>query len=233
MYDQTKHKYQGDAGNLRQSHNRGALVFVGILFLVSTGMAGQDKKRELQVKPPPIYRQLEQPISPHYLKLFKAAFAKLNLVGTSSGNGEKNTKSIIEHFNSGNGISFLLVITNASEEDVFGWSVFNSHILNRPQLYRDGALVSYRDNIMDLLETIDRRFPNGRSSSYLLETRKSRTETIGLDDWYEPLQPGRYELSVWHRFLWGGEWLESPSVTFEVAGERLNKVKVQPSSMRN
>lgn len=130
---------------------RMVLAFGGIFVLISPWIVGQDKKRELQVKPPPIYRQLEQPISPHYLKLFKADFTKLNLAGTSSGDGEKNSKSIIEHFNSGNGISFLLVITNASEEDVFGWSVFNSHMLNRPQLYRDGVLVSYRDNVMDLL----------------------------------------------------------------------------------
>lgn len=32
-------------------------------------------------------------------------------------------------------------------------------------------------------------------------------------------QPGHYELLVWHRFIWGGEWLESPPVTFEVVKE--------------
>lgn len=206
-----------------------ALSFVAILVLTSTWVVGQDKKRELQPKPPPVYRQLEQPIPQTYLKLFKPDFPKLNLAGTSSGEEEKKGKRTVEHFNSGSKINFRLIITNASEEQVFGCSEFDSHILNRPQLYRDGELVSYRENVKELLEVKDRRYASRRAMGFAIEPKMSITERVSLDDWYEPLQPARYELSVWHRFIWGGEWLESPSLTFEVAAEGLNKNKVKPS----
>lgn len=193
---------------------RVALAFIAIFFLTSPWVLGQDKKR--QPLPPPIYNQLPEPVRQQYAKLFKPDFAKLDLAGTASGDGENHSKRIVEHFNVGSRIRFQLIITNASAEEVVVYSPLDAHILNRPQLYRDGELVAYRENVKEMLQAKDRAVPNGRSSAFALELGKSLAETISLDDWYEPLQAGDYELSVWHRFIWGGEWVESPSLTFEV-----------------
>jgi len=50
-----------------------------------------------------------------------------------------------------------------------------------------------------------------------LEPNNEKTlENLDLSDWYEPLRPGHYHLSTQHRFIQGGKWVESASVTFEV-----------------
>lgn len=36
---------------------------------------------------------------------------------------------------------------------------------------------------------------------------------------YRTLQPGRYLLTVKRRFIWGGEWIESPALNFEVVSK--------------
>lgn len=193
-----------------------ALSFGAILFLTSLCVVGQDEKEQSPEKPPPVYNQLPEPVRKRYAKLFKPDFAKLNLAGTSSEGSDNHSKRIVEHFDSGSKISFRLIITNASEEEIVVYSQLDPLILNRPQLSRERELVSYRENVKELLQAKDRALHDGRSNVYALESKQSISETISLDDWYEPLQPGHYELSVWHRFIWGGEWLESPSVTFEV-----------------
>jgi hypothetical protein len=40
--------------------------------------------------------------------------------------------------------------------------------------------------------------------------------TINLDQWYEPLQSGRYQLVVRKRFVWDGDWVQSNPVLFDV-----------------
>jgi hypothetical protein len=45
---------------------------------------------------------------------------------------------------------------------------------------------------------------------------EKRLEDIDLTDWYEPLKPGHYQLSTQHRFIQGGKWVDSASITFEV-----------------
>lgn len=192
------------------------MAFAAILVLTSPCVVGQDKKEQSPDTPLPVYSQLPEPGRQRYAKLFKPDFAKLSLTGTSSEEGENRSKRVVEHFNSGNKIRFRLIITNASEEEVIVYSQLDSQILNRPQLSRYGELVSYRQNVKELVQAKDKRFPDGRSNVYLLKSRQSISETISLDDWYEPLRPGQYELLVWRRFIWGGEWLESPSVSFEV-----------------
>lgn len=52
---------------------------------------------------------------------------------------------------------------------------------------------------------------------YHLEPNKQREiGIIDLDNWYESLEPGHYELSTRRRFVHGGKWVDSSSITFEV-----------------
>jgi hypothetical protein len=39
---------------------------------------------------------------------------------------------------------------------------------------------------------------------------------LNLRDWYGTLQPGRYELTLKHRFWARGKWVESNTATFDV-----------------
>lgn len=41
-------------------------------------------------------------------------------------------------------------------------------------------------------------------------------DVIYLDEWYEPLDPGHYQLDVKWRFLPDGGWTNVASTTFEV-----------------
>ena len=52
-----------------------------------------------------------------------------------------------------------------------------------------------------------------------IKLEPDETKLIGLlyiNDWYDPLKPGHYQLAVSHRFEPGQPWIESSSITFEV-----------------
>ncbi len=222
-HDQTKANHKYRLTNLAVPIKPIGLAFGTMLVLTSPSAVAQDKKRQPQAKPSPVYSQLAEPVRERYANLFKPDFAKLNLVVRFAGDGANHVKKV-EQFDSGTKISFQLVITNASEAMVVVYSPVDSHILNRPQLYRDGNLVSYREDVKESLQVKDKRVYDGRSNALRLEPKTSKTETINLDDWYEVLPPGHYELSVWRRFIWGGEWLESPSITFEIVETSSNRL---------
>lgn len=212
-YNQTKLNCECLMANWSGPVTSMALLLVAFALVLPVAQA-QDKKCQLMA--PPASGQLPEPVKQRYSKLVKPDFAKLNLTRKSSEGSQEQSKIIIEHNNSGNGMRFQLIITNGSDEEVVGYTELDPLILNRPQLCRDGEPVSYRKGVKELVEAKDRAFPNGRSSSFALETRKSRTEEISLDVWYEPLPAGHYTLTVCHRFIWGGEWMASPSLSFEV-----------------
>ncbi len=222
-HDQTKANHKYRLTNLAVALKRIGLAFGAMLVLTSTSGVAQDKKRQPQAKPSPVYSQLAAPVRERYANLFKPDFAKLNLVGSFAGDGANHVTKV-EQFDSGSKVSFQLVINNASEAMVVIHSPVDSHVLNRPQLYKDGNLVSYRENVTESLQGKDKRFFDGRSNVLKLEPKTSITETINLDDWYDALRPGHYKLSVWRRFIWGGEWLESPTITFEIVKTRSNRL---------
>ena len=90
---------------------------------------------------------------------------------------------------------------------------------NRPRLLRDNQEVPYRDGLTDLLKKKDHD-TGGDIVSIVVITLTPNTEKtleqIDLSNWYEPLQPGHYQLSTQHRFVQGGKWVDSASITFEV-----------------
>lgn len=118
-------------------------------------------------------------------------------------------------FRTADDISFRLLIKNTSAEGKT-ITLDSPYRYDRPALYKDGAPISYRQDALDRIRTTDNP---GSDFSRLrrLGPGEEFTEIIKLGDWYEPLQPGRYELKVCRRFIWGGEWLETPPLTFDVA----------------
>jgi len=89
---------------------------------------------------------------------------------------------------------------------------------NRPRLLRDNQEVPYRDGVSDILKQKDGDTGDIISMQAItLQPNTDKTlEYLDLNAWYEPLKPGHYQLSTQHRFVQGGKWVDSASITFEV-----------------
>ena len=149
-----------------------------------------------------------------YERLKKPSFAQLELLPRLLESSE-SPEAQIKPYKVGDDIFFRLLITNTSSEKV-GFSTADPFYYNRPLLLRDGESVPYRDHVVELLKSRE-EYPDERSvRGPTLPPHETHTEIIELKRWYGPLQPGRYLLTVKRRFIWGGEWIESPSLTFEV-----------------
>jgi hypothetical protein len=121
-------------------------------------------------------------------------------------------------FEPGSKIKFEIVAHNTSlvPLQVRTWSHYTQ---NRPRLLRGNQEVSYREGLSKVLKQKDSEIEDIVSMSVItLEPNDEKLlEYLDLNDWYEPLQPGHYQLSTQHRFAQGGKWVESGSITFEVA----------------
>jgi hypothetical protein len=120
-------------------------------------------------------------------------------------------------FNAESKIQFALVGTNTSllPLTVRRW---DHYAQNRPRLLRDNQEVAYRKGVSELLKSKDRENEDIVNISVItLEPSNEKTlENLDMKDWYDPLKPGHYQLSAQHRFVQGGKWVDSASVTFEV-----------------
>jgi len=113
-------------------------------------------------------------------------------------------------------IKFAVVATNTSliPLRVRSWDLYDQ---NRPRLLRGNQEVSYRDGLTELLKKKESEGDIISLNTITLEPNHEKTlEYLDLSNWYEPLQPGHYQLSTQRRFVQGGKWVESASITFEV-----------------
>jgi hypothetical protein len=120
-------------------------------------------------------------------------------------------------FKPGSKIEFELVATNTSiiPLDIRTWDIYGQ---NKPRLFRDNQELPYREEIKDLLKD---KYSGDSDFVRLFITKltpneRKVLESFDLSYWYEPFGPGHYELSVQHRFIQGGKWVESASIVFEV-----------------
>lgn len=114
---------------------------------------------------------------------------------------------------------FELFITQNSIEDLVIWNYLWPYREYRPELIRDGDPVPYTKYAEENLERVEREPPEGSmASSTLKPSREYLANYVKLEDWYDsPLKPGHYQLVVRKRFTLKGDWVESNSVTFDVA----------------
>lgn len=120
-------------------------------------------------------------------------------------------------FDPGSKIRFELVATNTSLIPLIvrTWD----HVAqNRPRLLRDNQEVLYREDLIEVVKQKDKEIGDIVSIKLVtLEPNNEKTlEYIDLSEWYEPLRAGHYQLSTQHRFIQGGKWVDSASITFEV-----------------
>lgn len=142
-------------------------------------------------------------------------FLTLKIVAASSEQSGEREKAM-GPYRVGDKIRFELFVTSALTEP-FEINITGDQ--NRPQLLRNGHPLSYHQKATKFIKD-NERLPY--LSAFTLRLKPGEQQTIGiidLKDWYEPLEPGLYELTVRHRFQDGGKWIDFPQVTFEVVPE--------------
>lgn len=128
--------------------------------------------------------------------------------------GDKFLRKPKSSYRVGEGVFVLLSMTNTTGEDVTiaAGDPF-SHL--RMSLTRDGEKVHFNK------KTLDRMAPRAEESASLNTTvdvtlkpyTNTPMEVIDLADWFDTLEPGTYQLTVWR--VWG-KGHKSNAVTFEV-----------------
>ena len=150
-----------------------------------------------------------------YERLREGKFAKVELAPRLPELDEAAGK-LTEPYKVGSKIYFRLLITNISTLKVV-IDDSDDYYNNRPELLRDENLIPYRQKTIELLKSRDQELVHRRLRAASIEANEELEERIELDDWYDTLQPGHYQLRVRRRFIWCGEWIESSSINFDVA----------------
>ncbi len=187
------------------------VVWLGASALPSATRQGPAQRRGVPEPPPSSPSELAKR---EYEKLLTPDFFLLRIV--SGFEDEWDTpQDEVKEFKVGEPIGFKLLMLNTSGE-VVTLTFTDEYDQNRPQLYKDGVLVPYRKQTARAVESKDKRPMVLRAIPVDIENNAFASAYIRFRDWYEPLPEGEYQLTIRRRFVWGGEWLESPPVRFRV-----------------
>lgn len=123
---------------------------------------------------------------------------------TDSGEDETTPK---DSFKVGEAVKIKVEITNFANEVI---EVPEGIVYTSPTLFNDRELVSYHEEARE-------RFKKGQyiTGSRNILPNQSRSEILDLSDYYAPLKPGKYQLSLERRFL-KSDNIGSNTVLFEV-----------------
>lgn len=196
------------------------VMMPAILLIYAVTVAGQEKPKATinsdgeYVVPPQMEdykrRRLELLKNPDFLKLELARADSKS--GEAAAGGSEEVKA-------GKKIRFQLLMTNTLSEP-FIVEVGSYHHNTRPLLIRDGQTLPYHKEAVKGVENKLKIFDRVHGLSVTLKPGETHlVGTIGLSKWYEPLEPGRYLLTVQFRLVGSERWIESPPVTFEVVPE--------------
>jgi len=185
-----------------------------LLILFAATVCGQQKTRvvdgRVEIGPEEMESERQK-----YERLKKPDFLTLHLSEITD-EAEKKPREVGAVYKSGATIKFHLVITNTSTEPV-ELRFSDTYNQNRLSLVKDGQeVISYRNKILRLVRDKDKETVVFSDYPVLLDGHNSLRQTIDLREWYGRLEPGRYELTVRHLFVVGGEWMESSPISFEV-----------------
>ena len=149
----------------------------------------------------------------------REALEKLKSIKVGLGDcGEGFNRSYDSASNSyadGGDICFGVTFTNGSSEPT-SFPVTDLFQHTRPQLFKDGEPVRYREKVAALLEEKEKSQEIFSVRVVTLAPGQTTSIRIHLGDWYEPLRDGSYNFSVKWRFIYGGGWVESSSSDFKV-----------------
>lgn len=180
-------------------NNRKILITTWFL-LCFTGTVGQQEERDYILKNPEVVR----------IELLPGKFDLAEDADVPNAPYEVGSK-----------IRFRIAARNTSIQPV-AVLIGRWDVQNRPDLLRGGQLVTYREGLVERLQAIEQD-PYRHTTLQVGKLEPNQQKSIGilnLEDWYEPLQPGHYQLTLKHRFEPGQDWVESSSITFEVVPKK-------------
>ncbi len=176
-------------------------TMMAVIFLLSAVVSGQDKPAEIEKRD----SFLRHPTNLS-VELVRERFEQYNPPG-----------ELTRPFKPTENIYFALMVKSNLPEPLAVRS-FNPYYQNRPTLLRDGNPVPYRKDVAERLAQIDGRDEAlGNILDIALKPgAPTLVERIELSYWYDTLEPGNYQLSNCHRFIFEGDWVDMPPITFKV-----------------
>ncbi len=124
-------------------------------------------------------------------------------------------------FTAGEDVNVGIVITNTEIEPLKICAFSNPYYQNRPDLLRDGKPLAYSERVSESVRQSDRgtcevtRMPDVVG---LKPNAPLRVPSIQLQEWYGPLKPGQYKLTLKRTFACCADGALKPSnqIGFEV-----------------
>ena len=161
-----------------------------------------------------------QDIEEIFAKLKHPANIAVELARTETDLHEK-PEEVNKPFEPGEKLYFRILLTNTSMHPIIVL-VSNPYFQNRPKLLKEGQDIPYRDEKrvkQSKAEEID-QFSGRTYEARLDPSVATHIGHLDLSDWYAPLEAGNYQLTNSYRFVPGGDWIESPPITFEIRCEK-------------
>jgi hypothetical protein len=149
-----------------------------------------------------------------YEKLERANFAQIELARKLPAQDEPE-ETVNRPFRVGEEIYFRLLSKNISGEKVL-LPYCEMYYCFQPRLVKDGETVAYKREATEAIKGLTFEIVPRKATATAFNSNQTLTASINLKYWYEPLQPGQYQLTVSQRFVWAGDWLESQPLSFEV-----------------
>ena len=119
----------------------------------------------------------------------------------------------------GSKVRIKVIVRNDSDQRVMV-RFLDPYYQNRPRLFRNGQLLTYRKKVAELTRSKDDspEFSNLKNVVSVAPYSSAYLEELDLNDWYEPLQPGSYRLINRYRLDIDGPWTaDSEPLLFEVS----------------
>jgi hypothetical protein len=110
-------------------------------------------------------------------------------------------------------------------------NVIDAYYGNRLQLFKDDVLIPYREEITNLMRLQDETLkPIHTWRDFFIDPETVHgLQNITLYDWYGPLAPGIYRVTIQHRFEIGGPWTrDSVPMLFEVPEIKITPPRTPP-----
>lgn len=149
--------------------------------------------------------------------LRKPTFITLGLLSMPRNSRHEQSSDTPAPYTVGDRIGFGLFITQSLAETLMISEALDPYENTRLELFKDGDIVPYSKQAQEMVELRERRPADGSAGAPRLPYgRACLLKIIKLEDWYEPVGQGHYQLSVSRRFAWDGDWVQSTSVTFDV-----------------
>jgi hypothetical protein len=143
-------------------------------------------------------------------------FIRLRLLFLNPNTDE--TSDLAPPYKSGDPIAIRLILNHFFNGPITFTDYLNQYRNLQLELLRDGDVVPYKTEVQQSVERARIEPPNDGSATRRYVPEKDYVlQRINLSEWYQTLLPAHYQLTVKRRFVWDGEWVQSDSITFDVA----------------